>query len=143
MTDVVVLVVAADDGVMPQTREVLELVKKANEDAEKVKEGGKEVALVVAINKVDKEGMVGGRSLRGTPSCPRVRYCICDYRERVSIRKSKSCVISMLYISQLLNIKKRVRYCTARGVRQSNAVRRDARRVKTRLPRVRPASREM
>jgi translation initiation factor IF-2 len=44
VTDIIVLVVAADDGVMPQTREVIELAKK---DEEKL-------GVVVAINKVDK-----------------------------------------------------------------------------------------
>ena len=43
--DIMVLVVAADDGIMPQTREVLDLIQR------------EKLNMVIAINKIDKPGM--------------------------------------------------------------------------------------
>lgn len=52
LTDIAVLVVAADDGVMPQTREAIQHVKAAN------------VCMLVAINKIDLKNAVVDRVKR-------------------------------------------------------------------------------
>lgn len=44
ITDIVIIIVAADDGVMPQTKEAIDHAKAAN------------VPIIVAINKIDKQG---------------------------------------------------------------------------------------
>lgn len=49
LTDLVILVVAADDGIKPQTLEAIRFAKKAD------------VKIVVAINKIDKEGADANR----------------------------------------------------------------------------------
>lgn len=55
VTDIVVLVVAADDGVKPQTQEVINLIKQDSK-----------LGVVVAITKCDKEGV------------DTVSYSLCD-----------------------------------------------------------------
>ncbi len=52
VTDIAILVIAADDGIMPQTKEAIQHIKNAN------------VPMIVAINKVDKPDANPDRSMQ-------------------------------------------------------------------------------
>jgi translation initiation factor IF-2 len=57
ITDIVIIIVAADDGVMPQTREAIDHAKAAN------------VPIMVAINKIDKPGANAERVMTQLVEC--------------------------------------------------------------------------
>ena len=57
VTDIVVIIVAADDGVMPQTKEAIDHAKAAN------------VPILVAINKIDKPGANPERIMTELSEC--------------------------------------------------------------------------
>lgn len=88
VTDIVVLVVAADDGVMPQTLEVIELVKREKE--------GSNIGMVVAINKVDK------------PEADVVSLPLCMHHT-LSFFEVYACFVLMFFRSVLRGLKEKTK----------------------------------
>jgi len=98
MTDVVVLVVAANDGVMPQTIEAIHHAKAAN------------VPVIVALNKIDLPGCDVNRvySQLAEQDLAPVEWSGQQKSSRqapLRARESRTCLNTLDYVAQLLDLK--------------------------------------
>jgi GTP-binding protein EngB required for normal cell division len=103
MTDMVILVVAADEGVMQQTEEAIEVTREAN------------VPLLVAINKIEKEGANPSKvrfSFQALPFSSSSSFCFSSSSDRLPLYRTPLCRRVVRRVRSFLGCRSRDSCCS-------------------------------